>query len=196
MDALLTLVVTFMLQGSKLVVSYSVTNHSPQVVYLTNHASRIEPGKGAVPDRSVALVYFENGDVVHVTKRNPPAPSDRFYTPRPHYVTPLPPKDKFTESFALPLPLKEYIPYQSVKAGGKQGLAHEIYFSIGYIVKKASIEAVELQRAGEKVYLIRSTLKKEENPPDRPVEPVVENFLVSERFKMEIPLILPVKEQR
>jgi hypothetical protein len=187
MNTLLTLTVSFLIQGSVLVVSYTVVNQSMQTVYLTNLATRRDSEKGPIPDKSMAFIYFED-DIIHITKRKPSLPENKFYTPVPHYVTPLKGKEVFTETFSLTLPLKEVIPYKNSQPKGEDKRAHRIYFSLGYIEDNDYIEAVQVQRQGEDVFLLRPS-QAAKKPQKEPVEPVKEKFIFSKKVKLEVPVV-------
>lgn len=147
------LTVAFALQPGELQVDYWVENRSSQSIYLTNHAVRMLPKQGPVPDRQYAFVWID-GTAVHIAKRKPSPPADRFFTPRPHYVTPVAAGQTYTESFNLPLPLRESIPYRESQSG-KAGQARSVDLTIGYIPASPTIEAVALRIAGQDVYGLR-----------------------------------------
>jgi hypothetical protein len=186
MNELLTLMVSFLMDGNSLMLTYSVTNKSPTLVYLSNLHVHVEQGAGPVPDPSVAFVTFEKEEV-HITKRKPPMPQDKLYTPLPYYVTPLKPGATFKESLSLPLPLKQNIPYTSIQTNDQISKMKAVYFSLGYFESNPAIEAGELQRGGQKVFILRpsAALKKGEVAN----QPAVEKFLVSEKTQLEIPII-------
>ena len=186
MNELLVLMASFLIDGDKLAVTYSVTNYSPALIYLSNLEVRIDQGSGPIPDPSIAFVYFEKG-VVHITKRKPPMPKDKLYTPIPYYVTPLKPGETFKESFSLPLPLKQEVPYKKIETAGRASKLREVYLTLGYFESNPAIEAAGLTRGGRKVYILRpsAALKKGQAAN----QPAVEKFLSSEKLGLEIPVL-------
>jgi hypothetical protein len=181
----LVLTVRFQLESAQLVLEYTVVNESAETVYLTNHGVSYESG-GPVPDRNQVWVHFEKG-VVHLSQRQPKNPGDAFRQPMPHFVTPVLPGKEFRQRIALALPLAENVPYRTVKPSGALLINHSAYFSVGYKRANRWFEPVELERSGRKVWVLRS-LMKGKTPPPGPVEVPVEEFLVSERFAIDIPV--------
>lgn len=181
----LTLTVRFRPEGAQLAVEYSVANETGEAVYLTNHGVTYG-AQGPVPDRNQAWVSFENG-VVHVSQRHPRNPGDAFRQPMPHFVTPVKPGTEFRHRIVLPLPLVENLPYKPVKPTGARRLYKEAYFSVGYKHANEWFQPSESERAGHKVWVLRSTLR-ERPAPVGPVEVPGESFLISERVAIDLPV--------
>lgn len=181
----LVLTVRFQLEQAQLVLEYAVVNESAGTVYLTNHGVSYEPG-GPVPDRNQVWVHFEAG-VIHLTQRQPKNPGDAFRQPMPHFVTPLLSGKEFRQRLVLALPVVENLPYKEVRPSGAHRVYHSAYFSVGLKRANRWFEPAELERSGRKVWVLRSLLKGK-TPPPGPVEVPVEEFLVSERFAIDVPV--------
>lgn len=182
----LTLNVRFQLEGARLVIEYTVANDSPEEIFLTNHGVRYEPN-GPVPDRNQAWVFFESG-VVHVTQRRPDRPQDGFRQPVPHFVTPVKPRGRFRQELTLPLPLVEVRPYREEKASGARRVYPSVFFSVGFERANRWFVPAEIERAGHRVWVLRSRLK-EKPPPSGPVEIPEEEFLISEKVAIDLPVL-------
>jgi hypothetical protein len=172
--------------GSRLRIDYTVVNPGSGAVFLTNHACRMDAA-GPVPDRKVAFVFVE-GAVVHVTKRIPPPPR-AFHNRLPHFVVPLAAGEEFAETLEVELPIQPVVPYRRVELTGERSEATQVRLSIGYKAASPLVEAVKAERAGKRVYLLRSTLEKGKRPPRGTVLPV-EQFLVTEPHEMALPVLL------
>jgi hypothetical protein len=170
---------------SALRVDYTVLNPGPDALYLTNHACRVGPS-GPVPDRNETFVFVEER-VVHLTKRIPPPPA-AFHNRIPHFVVPLPAGEEFSETLVLHLPLRPRIPYRKVELSGDTVLATHVYLSIGFKVGSALLEAVPVERSGREVFVLRSTLAKGQPPPPG-LAPTAEQFLLSPRVELEVPVL-------
>ena len=188
MSAQILLTVVFALQGGALRIDYRVENRSPTTIYLTNHAVRMIPGQGPVPDKGYAFVALDGG-VAHIAKRQPKPPTDRFFTPRAHYVTPVGAGQTYTETLQLPLPLEEAIPYRETRSGSP-GQVQAIDLTIGYIPATPTIEAARLKVAGQEVYLLRPDQERIARERLR-VEPVAEELLRSPVQSLTIPIKRP-----
>ncbi|HYV92803.1 MAG TPA: hypothetical protein VE978_13490 [Chitinophagales bacterium] len=185
MEILISLSVNMLIKGESIEISYTVVNRSERTIYLTNLAVRTIEKKGPIPDPSLAFIYFEK-DTIHIAKRYPTIPKDKFFTPLSHYVTPIASNQSFSEKFSIPFPIHEVIPYLSKNDLGIQTKKHFVDFSLGYVISDSSIEAVELVRDAHKVYLLRANPRVEEKDL---IKPMVENFLSSNIFQLEIPVL-------
>lgn len=181
-----TLNASFERRDSTVRVDYTVLNPGRDTLYLTNHACRFDPS-GPVPDQNEAFVFVEDR-VVHVTKRIPPPPP-AFYNPIPHFVTPLSPGQKFSETIVLELPLRPRVPYRNVQLSGARIQATHAYFSVGYKLASPLVQAVHAERAGQEVVLLRSTLEKGQ-PRPRGLSLPAEQFLLSPCRELILPVLM------
>jgi hypothetical protein len=191
MPVAIDLQVDFKADVDTLTVSFTVTNNSDVVIYLTNVQIRRIMGKGPVPDKDEAFVYFD-GKEVHITKRRPPIPMKTF-TPRPFYITPLQPESTFSEEILLELPLKANIPYHTTNAKGDAETAEQVVFSLGYYRHQSSMRAVEVESGGKQVFKLRA-VQPPDFEPGMEIKPWEEEYLISEPVEMQFP-ILPYKEK-
>lgn len=177
-------------------IAYTVHNASGALVYLTNHGVRFERGRGPVPDRMVACVWFEKG-TAHVSKRRPPEP-ETLHTPWPYFVTPLGPLETFQETLLLPLPLREYRPYTTDIPGRtrfQKGLLHQVCFSLGYIENSPHVEALEAVQSSFRVFMLRWRFRELPSPPPD-ARPDREFIVASPPVPMELPVHTAVQERR
>lgn len=178
------------LEGGALVISYSVENTGQVPVYLTNHAVRLDPDKGQVPDPSVVFVYVDpERDALHVTKRLPPPP-ETLTDPLMHFITPVSPGQTYTERLVIPLPVRTYAPYQEVPRGAEleQRSFSRVYFSLGYINGQPGLRASEGSCQGEKVYSLAPVIGQD----GRPVAPIdtTEHYLYSRIQRLKVPVLI------
>lgn len=162
----LVLKVNFQKTDKVLTISYSMENHKDIPVYLTNHAVRMDPVKGQIPDKSVVFTYIDSEKkALHFTKRLPPVPQ-KLIQPPMHFVTPLPPGKTFRERIEIPLPLIPYAPYEGVPANAVAGkeIFHHAYFSIGLILGQPGLTTVESTCQGTAVHLLAPVLDDKGHP--------------------------------
>lgn len=168
-------------------ITYTIRNDSEKLVYLTNLNVRSTDEKGAVPDPSVVEIFPEK-DKLHISKRKPVDPSDRFYTPKPYYVTPLPPGDTFRETVSLPLPILLMAPEIKEKKKREWLKFDKIYFSCGYFIGNEFIEAKEKTVAGKRVFVLAATDRIKNLQPDEKVPPAEELYITSGIITVEKPV--------
>ena len=187
MSELLHMSVGFDKRPEGLAVSYTVSNEHPETVYLTNHAVSITRGVGPVPDRNLAFVAFEDG-TVHITKRKPKPPQG-FFTPRQHFVSEVPPHGSFTETFVVPIPIKECVPYSLVPPDSEftNHILNQVKFSLGYVVGGPHLTTVRTQVAGIEVL----ALAPSEPPPGASAAPPLERFVTSELVNLSVNVATP-----
>lgn len=171
--------------------AYQVENLGPRELYLTNHAVRVEPGKGQIPDRTVAFVYLlEDRKTVHITKRRPPIPH-KLVQPRNHFVTPVRPGETFSEEIKIVLPVEQNDPNE-----GKPLVIHKevhedfnrVTFSLGYIEGSSAMRALAKEYQGEKVFSLAPLLDEKGQP--LPLGVVEEKFLYSQEYQTAVPAVL------
>ncbi len=182
--------VDFQATKKALIITYTVKNERDVAIYLTNHAVRLDPEKGQIPDRSVVFVYVDRErDALHITKRKPPMP-DKFVNPLLHFVTPVAPGQTYTEKIEIPLPVRTYAPYQNIPPGAvpEEKTFRQVYFSLGYINGQPGLQASESTCQGEKVYSLAPVLGKD----GRPVATIdtTEHYLYSRMHGMKIPVLI------
>lgn len=182
------LTVHFMIQPHALEVSYAVTNRSAALIWLTNHGVRVVAGKGPIADRHQAEVSIDGGQV-QIAKRLPRVPADRFVTPRPHYVTPLAAGQSFRETFQLPLPLVQSIPYQDARPG-KPAQTETLTFTIGLVRATAELAARPRDSNGEQVWLLGASPDFTPTPA-RPDPVLDEQLLTSPPVSLRVPMLRP-----
>ncbi len=182
--------VTLQISEGVLIISYTVENRRDLPVYLTNHAVRMDPEKGQIPDKSVIFTYVDREkNALHFTKRRPPVPQ-KLIEPPMHFVTPLPPGQTYTERIEIPLPLVPVVPYESIPPGAKaeQKIFHHAYFSIGLILGQPGLTALESTCQGQQVYTLAPVLDDNGHPVAR--FDTTEYYLYSRIKDLDIPVTI------
>jgi len=187
MELPLLLNTNIFIERNKIIINYSIENKSDKLVYLTNLNVSYDKYKGPVPDSSVVIILIEN-DVIHISKRRPIPPSDRFYTPQPYYVTPLKPGSTFTEKVSLKIPLE----IKQSKGNNEEEINikyfSKILFSCGYIIENDYIEHKQKVVDGNIVYYIAASDKIKNLQPGETVPALEELFIQSEMFEFKDPV--------
>jgi len=137
------LLVTLKIESDKILLKYSVENKSGAEIFLVNHLTRYEPGKGWIPDAKVIYVALDDQQTIELSKRVPPVPDNRLVTPRDYYVTPLPDGERLEEEIALSIPLRENRPYDALiePIPEPREIETALSFSMGYFESLPNIEA-------------------------------------------------------
>lgn len=154
MLAPVVLLVTLKIESEKIILNYSVENKSGAPIYLVNHLTRYEQGKGWIPDPKVLYVAMHDENIIEFSKRVPVEPKNRLVTPRDYYVTPLSHGERFEEEITLPIPLREQRPYDSLiePIPDPREIEATLSFSLGYFESSPNIEAQKVVVHGLPAY--------------------------------------------
>ena len=127
---------------------FSVKNGLPSDIYLFTPLTDYR-GSQFVPIANRVYVFWENREVLHLTKRLWPIPKDiSVYMPEVPYLTRVPAGATHREEIQLPVPLLINFPYRFNDAedeGSPQTVsttsAQQVVFSIGYLKVTAANQA-------------------------------------------------------
>ena len=200
METVLPIIVIagFQIDSGKLTLSYTVENKSDAVVYLVNRLTRYEDKKGWIPDAEVVYVFIEEGGRIELSKRVPPAPTDRLVTPRSYYVTPLAAGEKFEEELSLLLPVTEHRPYDGFlgELPEPRKIEAKVQFVLGVFPGHRLLNVEEVEVHGVAAH----RLVRNPNPPPAtsdPEAPPAEVLVRGSAWEADLDVIrLPKKKVR
>jgi hypothetical protein len=136
----LQLKVTATVSGGTLTVGYRIVNPHPLEILLTNRLFRSAPSGARTLDPELTYVTVCDSQLLvarTLVSVPPQAKVDSLEVP---YLTRVPAGEAFAETFHLPLPVPEHMPYSFMRAGPStpvEGTCQELVFSLSYLIAGA-----------------------------------------------------------
>lgn len=125
---------------TEITLAYTVKNGLPCDIYLFDPLTDFR-GQQFVPIHNRVYVFWDDDDLLHVTKRLWPVPEDvDVYMPEVPYLTRVAAGAEIREELRLPIPLIVNFPYRWIDEDEPHSLvtrdSKQMLFSIGYLAAK------------------------------------------------------------
>lgn len=143
----------------KIRVEHDLANEGSEEVGVFDRFFRTTRSGQRVLDQTLSYVIFESGNTIHITRSVIPIPMGlKVEVPEVPYLSILPPGQRLQKIVEVPVPVKEYKPYEDIetRVGGRKVTFTHVYFSIGVLPNPRSPEArlKELTHVGQGIYSV------------------------------------------